>query len=137
MVLSKDALYALPIWEFCGDASVYLSQERLKVVQADKPQKRRVVERARFLDRIIGMIDKLKKDKEITKIEEEVDKYQKLLEAHQVAIQKEQERQLEKEKKEKLEAERLRMKENERIFKENERKKREEEKLQQKRLCEE
>ena len=38
-----------------------------------------MIERARFLDRIIGMIDKLKKDKEIIKIEEEVEKYQKLL----------------------------------------------------------
>jgi hypothetical protein len=34
-----------------------------------------VIERAKYLDRILGMIDKLKKDKEIIKIEEEVDKY--------------------------------------------------------------
>lgn len=72
MVLSKQALYSLPAWEFCGDASVYLSQERLKVYQADKAQRKRVFERARYLDRIVGMIDKLKKEKEITKIEEEV-----------------------------------------------------------------
>lgn len=43
-------------------------------------------ERAKFLDKIIGMIDKLKKDKEIIKIEEEVEKYHKLLESHRVAI---------------------------------------------------
>jgi len=51
-----------------------------------------VIDRARFLDRIIGMIDKLKKEKEITKIEEEVERYQNLLDSHKVAIQKEQQR---------------------------------------------
>jgi hypothetical protein len=45
-----------------------------------------VIDRARYLDRIIGMIDKLKKDKDIGKIEEEVERYQKLLDSHKVAV---------------------------------------------------
>ena len=42
------------------------------------------------MDKIIGIIDKLKKEKDIPKLEEEVDKYGKLLETHKVAMQKEQ-----------------------------------------------
>jgi len=38
------------------------------------------------LDKIVGIIDKLKKEKDIPKLEEEVDKYNKLLESHKVAL---------------------------------------------------
>ena len=86
MLLNRDAIYALPSWDIIGEASLYLSQDRLKAIQSEKPQKRRVIDRARYLDRIIGMIDKLKKDKDIGKIEEEIQRYQKLLDSHKVAI---------------------------------------------------
>ena len=110
MLLSHEVLYTLPQWEILGDISHYIAQERAKTIVNEKPSKRRVFERARFLDKIIGIIDKLKKEKDIPKLEEEVDKYGKLLETHKVAMQKEQALQDEKEKKKKLEVERSKMK---------------------------
>ena len=85
-VLTNEALYTLPQWEILGDVSHYIALDRAKIISAEKPSKRRVFERARFLDKIIGIIDKLKKEKDIPKLEEEIDKYSKLLESHKIAL---------------------------------------------------
>ena len=37
MLLNKDALLTLPFWEISGEASLYLSQDRLRVLQELKP----------------------------------------------------------------------------------------------------
>ena len=89
MLLNSEEFYSVPYWEILGDVSHYIAQQRAKIITNEKPFKRRVYEKARFLDKIIGLIDKLKKEKEIQKLEEEIDKYSKLVESHKVAVQKE------------------------------------------------
>ena len=87
--IHNDDFYAIALWELSGDASLYISADKFKALKIDKPIRTKINQKAAFLERIILLIDKLKKDKDISKIEEEYQKYQNLLEKEKQAIEKE------------------------------------------------
>ena len=64
-----EGLYALQSWELTCNLSLYLNPSRQKEIQAEKSRNNKILTKARILDRVLSLIDKLKKDKELAKLE--------------------------------------------------------------------
>ena len=108
----------MQIWEINGDVSLYLTQERCKQLSAEKLARVKINQKAKLLDKIITMIDKLSKEKDICKIEEEVKKYEALLEKENIQKQKDQQKLQEKLEKDKIELGKVALREQEKILRE-------------------
>ena len=98
-----DEKYLIQIWEITGDASLYLTSERYKQQSADKSARIKLSQKVKIIDKIICAIDKLKHEKDICKIEDEIKKYTSLIEKEEILKQKELQKYLEKLEKDKIE----------------------------------
>ena len=65
-----------------------MPQERCKIYQSEKQSRVKLNQKVKVLDKIITLIDKLAKEKDIPKIEEEVKKLDHLLEKEEAQKQK-------------------------------------------------
>ena len=74
-------------WEITGDTSLYLSPERVKQLNLEKSHKAKIGQKLKILDKVATMIEKLKKESDIPKLEEEWAKYLSIIEKEQSKIQ--------------------------------------------------
>lgn len=72
------------IWEFLSPG-IYLETDRLKSVSHDKQARAKLVSKLKTLDKVVCLIDKLKDDKDIAKIELEYSKFTSVVEKEEQA----------------------------------------------------
>ena len=65
----EEDMYALQSWELTCNLSLYLTPNKLKETQAFKSRNNKTLTKAKILDRVLTLIDKLKKDKDLAKLE--------------------------------------------------------------------
>jgi hypothetical protein len=68
----------LSCWELLNP-TIYLSSDRQKVLAEEKKERAKSGAKAKLLDKIVGLIDRLKEEKEIPKLEAEHAKYLSLV----------------------------------------------------------
>lgn len=74
-------------WEITGDIALYLNADRVREINQQKQNRLRVGHKAKMLDKVLALIDKLKKDSEIPKIDEEYQKYQSIIDKEHQKLQ--------------------------------------------------
>lgn len=67
-------------WEITGDLSLYFNPEKVKKVAAVKAMRAKVAQKAKILDKVVAMIDKLKNEQDIPKVQDELAKYSQIIE---------------------------------------------------------
>ena len=72
----EESLYALQSWELTCNLSLYLTTARQKEIQAEKSRNNKISTKARILDRVLALIDKIKKEKDLPKLQSEYQKYE-------------------------------------------------------------
>ena len=77
-VLSLSEEFQLGIWEILNP-SIYLSTDRQKQLSQEKQQRSKFSVKVKMLEKVVNLINKLKLDKDIAKLEAEYSKYTSLL----------------------------------------------------------
>jgi hypothetical protein len=73
-------------WEITGDTTLYLNADRVKQITQEKQNRAKVAQKVKILDKVLCLIDKLKKEADIPKINEEMQKYQAIIDKEALLI---------------------------------------------------
>ena len=86
MISFKSLSDQFTLWEFLSPG-IYIEGERLKQLNAEKHARSKILSKLKTLDKVVQMIDKLKDEKDVPKIEQEYSKFTAQVEKEQQAQQ--------------------------------------------------